>query len=304
MLENTNLNIARVYYETKRYREALQYYAQIPRESDNWLQALFEASWAFFLMQKHNNTLGNIHTLHSPFFENRFFPESYILQAITYLRLCRYDETKKSMVKFRDRYKTMFNDLKALISQNSNDAKAFFKIVYDYRVGQLNRFKDTWEIIDALSRTDVYREAGNTIRFSDNEIARLSQQKARWGSSGLAEELSDFLSKKKSLAVGDAGRRLLDKARNYYGYLKELSDQTQLINAELVLGRVDAFRRQLNVGTAEPRAQFIGGLQPLVVGEELEYWPFEGEYWEDELGHYVYNIDSKCNAAPEAKSKK
>jgi len=298
LLENTNLNIARVYYETKRFREALQYYAQIPRESDNWLEAIFESSWGFFLMQKHNNTLGNIHTLHSPFFDRRFYPESYILQAITYLRLCRYDEVKKSMVQFRDRYKPVFQDMKNLLSQ-ANNPRDFFKIIYDYRVGSLNKYKDIWEILDALSRSDFYKEAGNTIRFSDNEIARLSQQKGRWASSGLAEELSDFLSKKKALAISDSGRRLVEKARGYYGYLKELSDQTQLINAELVLGRVDAFRKQLNVGTAEARAQFIGGLQALVVGEELEYWPFEGEYWEDELGHYVYNIDSKCGSSKE-----
>ncbi len=62
----------------------------------------------------------------------------------------------------------------------------------------------------------------------------------------------------------------------------------------MVLGRVDALRAKLNVGTADPRSKFIGGLLPLKVGQELEYWPFEGEYWEDELGGYVYNIESVC----------
>jgi hypothetical protein len=36
-------------------------------------------------------------------------------------------------------------------------------------------------------------------------------------------------------------------------------------------------------------------MQELNVTQDLEYWPFEGEYWEDELGGYVYNLDSKCN---------
>ena len=314
--ESTAMNMARVYYETKRYREALQYYSQIPRDSDNWLEAIFESGWAFFLMQKHNNTLGNIHTLHSPFFENRFYPESYILQAITFLRLCRYDEVKKSMVLFKNRYKSAFQDMRTLLTQYSGDTRGFFKVVYDYRVGSLNKYKSVWEILDALSRTDFYREAGNTIRFTDNEIGRLSNEKGRWAGSGLVEDLTQFLQKKKQLSTQDSGNRLYDKAKGYYSYLKELSDQTQLINAELVLGRVDAFRKQLNVGAADPRVQFIGGMQPLEVGAELEYWPFQGEYWEDELGGYVYNIDSKCGApakgadkaatkpSPKAKSKK
>ena len=62
----------------------------------------------------------------------------------------------------------------------------------------------------------------------------------------------------------------------------------------MVLGRVDALRAQLKVGTADKKANFIGGLQSLNVTQDLEYWPFEGEYWEDELGGYVYNIESLC----------
>jgi tetratricopeptide (TPR) repeat protein len=292
--EQANLNIARVNYEVKRYRTAIEYYAQIPRDSDNWLQALFEAAWTFFMMQKHNNTLGTIHTLHSPFFVNRFFPESYILQAITFLRLCRYKQVKLSLAKFKGRYKGVFDDLNKMLDRHKNDAKGFFKLVYDYKVGSLNDYKRAWAILDSLSRTDVYKEAGNTIRFSDNELARLSRYSSRWGSSGLQDELSGFLRNKKTAAVKDAGKRLFDTATGYYAYLKELSDQTIGINTEMVLGRVDALREKLQVGQADKKANFIGGLQPLNVSQDLEYWPFEGEYWEDELGGYVYNIESLC----------
>ncbi len=294
--EVANLNIARVNYEVKRYRESIQYYAQIPRDSDNWLEAIFEAAWAFFLMQKHNNVLGNIHTIHSPFFENRFFPESYILQSITFLRLCRYDEVKDSLRDFRERYRPVFQDVKAMLDQYNGKANGFFRLIYDYRVGSLDKYKRAWAILDALSRTDVYREAGNTIRFSDVEISRLGRFGGRWASSGLQDELKTFLNKKKAAAVGDAGRRLYNKGTSYYAYLKELSDQTQLINAEMVLGRVNQLRAKLKVEAAESKANFIGGMQTLNVDQDLEYWPFEGEYWEDELGAYVYNIEANCAA--------
>ncbi len=293
--EQSSLNIARVNYEVKRYRVALSYYSQVPRDSDNWLQALFEASWTFFMMQNHYNTLGTIHTIQSPFFEDRFFPESYILQAITYLRLCRYSEVKKALAKFKGRYQGVFLDTSKILDKYKSDSKGFFKLVYDKRVGTLTENKRAWAILDALSRTDVYKEAGNTIRFSDNELARLSRYSGRWGSSGLQDELASFLRNKKTAAIKDAGSRLYEKATGYYAYLKELSDQTIGINTEMVLGRVDALRAKLNVGTADPRAKFIGGLTELKVGQELEYWPFEGEYWEDELGGYVYNIDSVCS---------
>lgn len=293
--EMTNLNIARVHYETKSFSESLQYYALIPRESDNWLEAIFESAWAFFLMAKHNNVLGNIHTLHSPFFDNRFFPESFILQAVTYLRLCRYDEVQSSLERFRDRYKPVFKDLGALLSEFKNKRSGLYRLIYEYRNGSLNNYKSAWAILDALSRTDAYKEASTTVRFSDGEIARLSAVSSKWTSSGLTDDLKNFLNKKKQVAISDAAERLYDIAAGDLEYLKTLSDQTKLIQADMYEGRVDAIRRRLNVSQANDRKQFIGGLQPLNVDQQLEYWPFEGEYWEDELGYYVYNIDDRCS---------
>lgn len=308
LTEMTNLNIARVHYETKNFTESLQHYSLIPRESDNWLEAIFESAWAFFLMAKHNNTLGNIHTLHSPFFDMRFFPESYILQSITYLRLCRYDEVQASLEKFRDRYKPVFKDLGAMLSEFKGKKNGLFNLAYEYRNGSLRSFKSAWAILDALSRTDAFKEASVTARYADGEIARLSRVSGKWSSSGLSEDLKDFLAKKKQVAVNDSANRLYDLAAGYLEYLKTLSDQTKLIQADMYEGRVDAIRRRLNVTQANDRKQFIGGLQPLDVDQQLEYWPFQGEYWEDELGYYVYNIDDRCrekgNAPPSGPSDK
>lgn len=292
--EQSNLSIARVHYETKSFTQALQYYAMIPRESDNWLEAIFESAWAFFLMAKHNNVLGNIHTLHSPFFENRFFPESYILQSITYLRLCRYDEVENSLKKFQERYKPVFKDLMNLLGEYKSRKNDMFKLIYDYRNGSLNNYRSIWAILDSLSRSDSFKEASRAFRYSDSEIGRLNGMGGKWGSSGLTEDLKDFLNKKKQVARNDSGEKLFDQAAAAFEYLKTLSNQTKLIQADMYEGRVDTIRRSLNVTQANDRKVFIGGLQPLQVDQQLEYWPFVGEYWEDELGYYVYNLGDKC----------
>ena len=200
LTEQANLNIARIYYETKKYRDAIAYYARIPRESDNWLQALFEASWAFFIMEKSNNTLGNIHTLHSPFFEHRFFPESYILQSVTFLRLCHYDRVKKSMNRFKKRYAPVLKDIKSLLSRTENNSRKFFRTVYQYNSGSLRKYQNAWEILDALSRTDSYKQAGSTIHFASKELAILSRAPRKWKTVGLLGEIKSFLVKKQVAA--------------------------------------------------------------------------------------------------------
>lgn len=301
--EQANLNLARVYYEKKDFRKSMRYYAEIPRRSDNWLQAMFESSWAFFIIQKFNNTLGNIHTLHSPFFENRFFPETYILQSITFLKLCRFTQVKKSLSEFRERYKGIFRSLSQTIESNQRDPAKFYSLVKNYQVGGKDG-GDIAAILDSLSRTDTYRDANQTIGFADAESSKLSRAPGSWKSAGLIDELNDFLGKKKFAAANDSGRRMLNYARNSFSYLQDLSNQTRFINLDLQLGKVDKLRGELGVTQSNDRSlNFIGGLQELEVGQDLEYWPFEGEYWEDELGGYVYNLDSKCGPSESGKSK-
>lgn len=294
--EMSLMNIARVNYEIKRFTEAISYYGQIPRDSENWLDAIWESSWAFFFIEKFNNTLGNIHTIHSPFFENRFYPEAYILQAITFLRMCRYDQVKESMKRFKDRYQPVFGDVRAMMNRYKGDPKGFFKFVYDYRKGQLTSYRKAEEIIKKLSQVDAYREATDTIRFTDRELNSLKNKGGAWKGSGLLEDVQGFLESKKSAAILDAGQRIYKEANTYYTQLLDLSNQTKLIVAEMQLGKLQNLRALINIGEEDKKSQFIGGLQKLNINQTLEFWPFEGEYWEDELGFYVYNMGSKCVA--------
>jgi tetratricopeptide (TPR) repeat protein len=291
--EMSLMNIARVNYEIKRFPEAISYYGQIPRDSDNWLDAIWEASWAFFFMEKFNNSLGNIHTIHSPFFENRFYPEAYILQSISFLRMCRYDQVKESMRRFKDRYQPVFGDVKGMLNRYRGDPKGFFKFVYDYNNGSMSSYRRAEEIVKKLSMIDAFKEAMDTIRFTDRELNNLKNFDG-WGPSGLLESLTNFLESKKSAAVLDAGQRMYKEGTTYYTELLELSNQTKLIVAEMQLGKLANLRSMIKVGDDERKVQFIGGMQKLNINQTLEYWPFEGEYWEDELGFYVYNMASKC----------
>ncbi len=136
----------------------------------------------------------------------------------------------------------------------------------------------------------------DTIRFTDRELNALKNYR-EWQSSGLLDSLEQFLESKKSAAVLDAGQRMYKEATTYYTELLELSNQTKLIVAEMQLGKLASLRALIKVNNSEDKkTQFIGGMQKLNINQTLEYWPFEGEYWEDELGFYVYNMPSRCVA--------
>ena len=88
-------------------------------------------------------------------------------------------------------------------------------------------------------------------------------------------------------------------------YLNELYEQVKLIEAELMVGEVSEMRDKISGKTKSSKDTFIGGMQEIKLGQRLEYWPVSKvreaedfpdryEWWEDELGFYVYNLTTQC----------
>ena len=89
-------------------------------------------------------------------------------------------------------------------------------------------------------------------------------------------------------------RKIINTAKSYLDELKEMFEQTILIEADSLLQKIARIKKELNIITFKSEEEFIGGMQKLVLGQALEYWPFDGEYWKDDLGGYVYNIPNLC----------
>ncbi len=292
--EQTYLNLARIHYANKDYVRAIAHYAKIPRNSENWLTALFEGAWAFFLMEKPNNTLGNIHTLQSPFFEDRFTPETYILQGVTFLRLCQLDQVKETMQAFEKRYVPMNSELTKMLSLYKANPTKLADLVRSYSKGSLKTHREAWPLIGALMRVPSAKRLLDADANIELELNRIDASAQAWRNTGLSNVLGDIVRARRNAYSIEIGRTLFGHAEFYKQALGDLFDQAKLIQAELLLGRIEQLRRKLNIKATPKKENFIGGMQALVVGQDLEYWPFEGEYWEDELGGYVYNVESQC----------
>jgi len=73
--------------------------------------------------------------------------------------------------------------------------------------------------------------------------------------------------------------------------LKELLEQREQANylrVEIVTGEKDLIESQK--GLPPKRVTDV----ETTVSESYHFWPFQGEYWEDELGAYVYTTESAC----------
>ena len=105
-------------------------------------------------------------------------------------------------------------------------------------------------------------------------------------------EVSDSLKLARDLAVRQAGELALGR---YQRYVDELNEH--LRNGEKILIDITAAQRNLldekiqtnQVSKAE--AKIYGVVKP---DEEHVIWPFNGEYWRDELGFYRQVVESAC----------
>ncbi|CAN0532554.1 unnamed protein product, partial [Laminaria digitata] len=94
------LGKARAYYSQGDFKKSTEYYETVPRFSDDWYDAMFESGWAYFQNAEFGKALGMVHSTQSPYFDDRYRAESWVLKATTYFQMCHFDRVRKSVDTF------------------------------------------------------------------------------------------------------------------------------------------------------------------------------------------------------------
>jgi tetratricopeptide (TPR) repeat protein len=291
------LSLARMYYTLEHWDSALESWSRIPQTSEYWLDALFEESWAYFMVgedvkiQGYQKALGNIHTLNSPYFESAFYPESLVLRAVIYFGNCWYEEANMTVDSFMAEYQPIKDELSTEL-QKYEDNISFFEFLRGLKGGaeqglspQLRKILNT-----ALSDRTLLRNL-EYVKVLDKEEERLSKMPPEFRNASIGIRILQDIAAAKSVAIDNAG----DLARNRYERLitelQDLINQAAAIQIEIInamLGELDKELQEQQVLVATKASKKIK------TDSEHNVWPFEGEYWRDELGFYRQLIDSRC----------
>jgi hypothetical protein len=128
------------------------------------------------------------------------------------------------------------------------------------------------------------------VHFLDREEARLAKEPARFKTSDVGIEISDALELARDLAVRNAS----DLARSrYQRQLDELHQQLRN-SQKVVIDVVSAQRAQLERPAGTVISERSGQEGRVTADDEHVLWPFDGEYWRDELGTYRQVSVDKC----------
>jgi hypothetical protein len=129
------------------------------------------------------------------------------------------------------------------------------------------------------------------VRVLDGEEARLNQAPGEFKNSSLGARILQDISVAKAYAVDQTGELARGRYSRLIEDLQDLLNQVDTIELEIATftrGNLSAEMQDQQV-TAERAA---GGR--VEVDEEHQIWPFNGEYWRDELGFYRQRVTSQC----------
>ncbi|WP_437602753.1 tetratricopeptide repeat protein [Sorangium sp. So ce590] len=303
------LSMARTYYsasvrlddnnvptiDAAKLSAAVKYWNRVDVASEYWLDSLFEGSWAYFMAGLYPQALGNIHTIEAPYFPNSFYPEADILKAVVSFTICQYGDATTIVAKMQKKYEPIKKELEAILNrfQGEGNEERFFQFLKDVSAGKANLSPTVRPIVEnALSDRQLRRNM-EYVRVLDEEAERFKKAPANFRNSPAGSEVTDALDFARSLAVRNAGT--LGRER-YQRNLDELNEHLR-DSSKILIDITAAERNKLDQQVVSGQLSKEDALTYGVVKPDDEHvlWPFDGEYWRDELGFYRQVVTSKCS---------
>ena len=270
-------------YGLGRFDEAVTYYKQVPRLSDEWFTSMYENAWSYFRLEKYGQALGELQSVTSPYFAKRHVPEAYVIQGTAYFASCQWDRVRRSVTRYKKVYEPMLAQLKAYTDENREPVEFYrdviaggngrFSIEAAREVRRIQRFKDfhfvlthmAWER-DAIDNTKI------------------------WKGSRFAEDLKVIIDKERGNGERAAGLVARAKLRDIAASLQNFQNQINILDFEVA----DAERQWLEQGKEILKGRRARLPRPEIPNDQWQHWSFDREYWKDELGYIQHTLRSEC----------
>jgi len=273
---------------------AVKYWNQVEESSEYWLDAHFEEAWAYYMAGQYTRALGNIHTLKSPYFPRAFYPEADILKAIVYFFNCDYESATTVVARFNTKTTPLKEKLEAILAKyrGENQSEAFYKFLVQVRDGEANIDADVEPLVAAaLGDRQLLRNI-SYVEFLDKEAKHYTTAPPDFKASAVGAYVQTQVQEARTRGVNQAGQLAIQR---YQRYVDEMGEH--LRNGEKILIDITAAQRNLldqaikEGQVSKTEAEVFGVVNP---DDEHFMWPFDGEYWRDELGFYRQEVMSAC----------
>ncbi|MCB9687325.1 MAG: tetratricopeptide repeat protein [Alphaproteobacteria bacterium] len=280
------LNVARAYYSSGNYGQAIASYAQIDRTSDFWLDAQFERAWAHFRGNDTNGALAMLFNHESPFFADQYQPEVDLLRAYSYFVMCKFTDAGSEMDDFVAKYTPIREELDAL---SVTPAEAFADVAA-FRDGAPTKIPAY--LLRPFRHEERYDEAVAAIASADEELQRAKALTGRAGQ--LAAEL---VTEQRDARKDAEGRRIVGRVEDARQQLASMLQGIEITRLDLLSLETRMYEQAAATGVLDygDNVKRLRDLKKAKRGYRV--WPWQGEAWADELGWFVFSARPDCPAS-------
>lgn len=289
--------LARAHYQARDWEKSLEYYREVPRDAELWHDAIFEATWANLRSARFRSTLSLLQSIHSAFYEDYYVPESLLVRSIVYLYICKFDETEKTLNLFEKTYQNVQDSLTRFSETIRDPTYYYAEIERAYNIRRSRAAETTGLKIPymaarhILDQGDVKRSF-YYVRSLNEERLRLDALGPQVSRSPLGVYALKVLAnryKNTKIAIGEMVKAHMVAMRTE---LREFMEQSGFIRYETLNGKKESLKKK--IAGKEVQAIDEEKDRDFYVKNGYEYWPFDGEYWIDELGNYHYLGKQNC----------
>ncbi len=352
------LNLGRMAFERRKIKTSIDNFNKIGKDHPLWIQALTEQGWMQLLVKDAPGAIGNMYSLHSPYFRAAYKPETYVIRTIGYLNLCQFGDARSSLEylekthgrwlasvkKFRKSnkskrkyYQTMvgylrntkvksYKGLPHQILREMGRQKEFLNLqeAVNARVDEINQYSFIERLIQKdrnrakwyLSQTNKrIRELKASIKKAE-KVTKLAKNINEWKRQ-IAFETNQKKFLKFEISVLEESKKSFGKYRKYsVAKLRSIKSNLQASAGQvlrrnlstiqgrlrLILSNNEFLRYEVLAGSGENIRYLSSGgkgrkgrVPASAVNKDLN-WNFDGEIWEDEIGHYRSSLKDMCSS--------
>ncbi len=293
---------ARVLYQAKDFDRAVELYRQIPRDTPQWHDSLFERSWAMLRTGQFRSALSNFQTLHSSYYQDSYIPESLLLRSIVYLYICKYDEMGKVLGLYERIYKPILSEVIETLRTQSNPQFYYEEVrkVFDYLQVKsgLERVKEQvrlpYQVLRYVAGDGDISTSLRYLKKLEEELDRARSLSSDWQNSAVGKYSVGIVQRRIANTQASIGRYVMRNLNRVRTDLRSLSEQGDFLKLEQIGAEKESVRKEI-AGKGLPGQRIDSGAdRNYYVQNGYEYWPFQGEYWLDELGNYHYVGVQNC----------
>lgn len=292
----SQLALARAYYQASDWENAILTYREIPRDHTLWHDALFESSWAMLRAAKFRSAISNFQSLHSSYYEDFYIPESLLLRSIVYLYICKYDEMEKVLNLFERTYGPVRSQMGSFLNTHT-EPLAYYNEIEAASLSTSGkpgaRFKLPIKISNHILREGNVKRALQYLKNLNDEKVRLEsyQNLSHLPIGAMGRKILNNRYQNAKIAIGEMVKVHLVGMRNE---LKDLYEQAGFIRYEMINGKKEQIKKRI-AGKEVPHSAIDEDVDKSMYAQNgYEYWPFDGEYWLDEIGNYHYLGKQSC----------